>query len=194
MEQYLIYNAEHKVVICREHKYGIGPRSLERHFRNEHRGMSSDARKQVLTHAKELPLCEPDEAPMFKDVMSAIHGLQIHDGFRCDYEECGFYAGTLGFIKRHCREHANWQDTDPKFHAAKVQTLFQGHHTRYYSYSLQIANCRFFEVHDPERLQPENFTEQLLLAYIGEADQRDIQHGQSLDDVNDIRYHSPIHR
>ena len=136
--EYVSYNANHKVLICREHKCGISPRSLERHFRDEHRAMPHNARKQVLMYAKELPLCEPEQAPIFDQVISAIHGLEVHDGYRCEYGGCNFLAGTLGSIKRHCGAHetTGWNDIEKRFTATKMQTFFQGRNTRYRHFHL----------------------------------------------------------
>lgn len=133
MEQYIIYNAEHKVLICKEHKCGISPRRLDRHFRDDHQGVAMAMRKEILAYAKELPLCDPEQAPIFKEVRSVIHGLQVYDGYRCHYESCQFYTPTLGYIKRHCRDHDSegWNSVESKFTNVKIQTWFQGNYTRY---------------------------------------------------------------
>jgi len=130
---YVVYNSEYQILICKEHKCGISPRRLDRHFRDEHKAMPMAARKELLTYAQELALCEPEHAPAFNEVRPAIHGLQIHNGYRCEHAACGFYTTTLNYIKRHSREHKadGWEGMDSKFMAVKIQTWFIGKFTRY---------------------------------------------------------------
>ena len=150
--------------------------------------MPKNTRKDILAHVKELQLCEPEEAPIFDHIISAIHGLQVHDGYRCGYGGCGFFAGTIAVIKRHCGTHGprSWSDVEKRFTAVKVQTFFQGHNTRY-GQTIGGSNGRYFEVHDPEALHARNFTEQLLLGLVNTADERDRQHKEELNNVSDMQ-------
>ena len=48
-----------------------------------------------------------------------------------------------------------------------------------------LLTCSYFEVHDPDILQPETFDEQLLLALINKADELDREHERALNEVNE---------
>jgi len=61
MESYVIYNAEYQALICRKHQYAIPPKSIERHFREEHKEISLQSRQKILRQSEVLTLCEPDE-------------------------------------------------------------------------------------------------------------------------------------
>jgi Orsellinic acid/F9775 biosynthesis cluster protein D len=131
MEQYVIYNTEHRVLICKHHKCGIGIRTFHKHLRAEHKYLSISIRKEILTYARGFSLCEPNEVPVFDAVIPPVHGLEIIDGYRCNYHGCEVLTGTVASMKRHSIEHGptGWEG-EAKYHAIKVQTFFRGHDTR----------------------------------------------------------------
>jgi Orsellinic acid/F9775 biosynthesis cluster protein D len=130
MDYHVIYNAEHKVLICREHKCGVPRLSMDRHFRMEHKAMTLETRKSILAHVQTLELCDPEDVTIFDERTIAIQSLEICDGFRCEFPGCGSLAGTLGTMKKHCIEH-DWEGffrDSVRYNKVKLQTFFPGRH------------------------------------------------------------------
>jgi hypothetical protein len=51
MSSYVNYNEEYRVLICRQHKYAIPFKSIVKHFRDKHDGISLTARQEILDYA-----------------------------------------------------------------------------------------------------------------------------------------------
>jgi hypothetical protein len=87
MDRYIIYNAEHQVLICGEHKCGITPPCLDRHFREEHKEVTLETRKVIIANAQTLTLCDPAKVTIFTQKITPVQGLEILDGYRCEFPE-----------------------------------------------------------------------------------------------------------
>ena len=183
MDQHIIYNSEHRVLICKKHKCGISPRRLELHLRTDHPELTLLIRREICDHATELDLVMPEQVTVFTEKTAPIPGLAILDGFCCGSEGCGLLAGTEGVMKKHVREHGRDKEGYGK---VKVQSFFQGKYTRYMISLYGQLTRSYFEVHDPHSLQPQTFSEQLFLSYVDAAGQRDRQRQEEIDQVKDL--------
>jgi len=112
---------------------GIGPNNIDRHFWEEHKDMPLETRKDIVTWSQTLLLCEVEEVTRFQERTSHINGLEIRNGYRCNFSECGMIKGTQSGVQRHCTEH-KWDgfvSGKARFCEVKVQTFFQGNKTWY---------------------------------------------------------------
>ena len=131
MESYVIYNAEYQALICRKHQYAIPPKSIERHFREEHKEIPLQSRQKILRQSEVLTLCEPDEIIEPRGKVAPIDGLNIQSGFLCKFDSCMIISGTLNTIKEHVKRHKWNVDSGHKWELIKVQTFFQKNNRRY---------------------------------------------------------------
>ena len=126
MDSYVIYNAEHKVLICREHKTAMPPRFIERHLHSEHIMLSLETRKAITEYAAGLDLVEPAQATIFLEKTAPIPGLAILEGLRCSAPGCTALATSNEVMRKHCKGHAHdaYGPEPARFTKAKLQTFF----------------------------------------------------------------------
>lgn len=137
MDSYVIYNARYGILICREHEYAIKPSFIERHFRNEHQSTPLKIRRQIVEHAKTLPLVNPEDMMAPTDIPSHIVGLSIHDGFQC--KNCDYNTVSLEWMERHCRDNHGWvKGGGINWNECKVQTMFTGKFIKYVAWLTRL--------------------------------------------------------
>ena len=170
--EYILFNSEYSVIICRQCKCALVPgEGIKRHFQNLHQAISLQIRKQIIAYCDTLTLLPPADVitPEIDD--GPIEGLElISDGQKCIYSDCiGYFSASIVTMQIHCRTHG-WKKNDPiMWKNCAVQTFFQGVHRK------------FFEV-DVERQQ--RFGLDILLNDIlEEANRRDEEHSLTLNHV-----------
>jgi hypothetical protein len=109
MNEYVTYNVEYKVLICRQHKYAIAPDWVLRHFRKFHNATPLATRQLIAEYSKTLELAMPDNVAAQQAPAYAIDGLTVVDGFQCQYTECCQLRSTERSIKEHCRQDHEWK-------------------------------------------------------------------------------------
>ena len=125
MNDYIIYNSQNHVVICRQHGCGIPRDWIARHFREQHKETPLETRSQIVEHVKSLDLWEP-ELVMTRHDGTYIKGLHVNIGYQCQYEECMEIYGTTMSIKKHCKKTHQWTAADGiKWLKQSYQTIFQ---------------------------------------------------------------------
>jgi Orsellinic acid/F9775 biosynthesis cluster protein D len=131
MNPYATYNEEYKVLICRQHKYGVSLKSIEEHYRVKHDGISLKARQEILEYASALSLLEPKDVVIPTEIVAPIAELEVHTGHKCKFDGCAVITGTLEYANRHGRMHV-WTDVkEVRSQTLNVQTFFIGNHRRY---------------------------------------------------------------
>ena len=131
MDCYLVHDTIYQVVICRQHHYAINPTGIFRHFRDEHKGISVEIRKQLVEYVKGLNLLEPNQVNVPQDRIQ-IDALSTYDGYICLYERCREARGTIGSIQKHCQDDHQWNlSAGIMWREQKVQTFFQGAFRKY---------------------------------------------------------------
>ena len=140
VQHHVMYNAEHKVLMCKEHKYGIT--NIARHFQELHNDMSTKTRLKIRVSTQHLELTEPDNIVIPSSNDSPIEGLKlVEDGAKCN--ECGHITGTTDSMKYHCRHEHDWKAKDePQWTKQAVQTFYPG--TIYCTYDLILGKYRKF--------------------------------------------------
>src|SRR5437762_13174234 len=59
MNQYVKYNSDYHVLICCQHGYGLAPDYIERHFRESHKTIPLETRRDIVSYSKTLDLWQP---------------------------------------------------------------------------------------------------------------------------------------
>jgi len=131
MDSYVIYNTEYKVLICRQHSYGLPPDRVSRHFRESHKSIPLPTRQAIVDHSKSLNMATPENVVTPSEPISPIEGLTIVNGFQCQYDYCSEQRGTEPSIKQHCWETHRWKaEAGVMWREQAVQTFFQGPHRK----------------------------------------------------------------
>ena len=131
MNAYVTYNTQYKVLICREHKYGIAPDYIQRHLREFHRGIPLATRNAIIDYSTTLDLAAPENIAMPVGTVDAIEGLSIVDGYQCLYYDCSELRSTDVSIKEHCKKEHGWLTvTGITWKKQTFQTIFEGSRRR----------------------------------------------------------------
>jgi len=160
VQNYVVYNAQHKVLVCKEHQYAIT--DVSRHFRgDDHSKMSTETRLKIRVATQHLKLTEPDDIVIPGSNSFPIEGLKlVEDGAKCN--KCGYITGTLDTMKYHCRQEHAWKAKDePMWTNQAVQTFYPG--TIYCIYVLILAKYRkFFAVTLPMSIENQTIMDQMI--------------------------------
>ena len=125
VQHHIIYNAQHKVLICKKHENGIT--DVDRHFRGTgHENMTTKTRLAIRVATQHLELTNLQDIVIPSANSFPIEGLEVvKNGAKC--KECGHLAGTIDTMENHCRNKHNWKTKDGSMWTQQaVQTFFQG--------------------------------------------------------------------
>ena len=106
--QYVVYNDEYKVLICKQHQYAITAKSIVAHFRDKH-DITKDARQKIIDYASQFAISEIHHLAHPTDRIAPIPHLKVIEGYICQYAECTLISGTLESVKQHCKVVHNWK-------------------------------------------------------------------------------------
>jgi hypothetical protein len=81
MDQYITYDVEYKVLICRQHKYAIPPDTILCHFRQSHKGIPLPTHQAISNYSKTVNLASPKDVAMPLVPVKAIKHLKMFNGF-----------------------------------------------------------------------------------------------------------------
>jgi len=106
-DDFLHYEADYKVLICKEHGYAL--RSLSTHLCDQH-SIPAKARKVIVEKYESYALLGPKDIslpPFFQSPFEALAALV--KAFLCDEKECSFISKNCGKIARHCNQVHGWK-------------------------------------------------------------------------------------
>src|SRR5436190_16003084 len=72
MDQYLNFNSNLHTLICLQHKFGLSPNWIERHFRESHKNILLKTRQEIITYSKSLDLWHPERVCRHKKISFVI--------------------------------------------------------------------------------------------------------------------------
>jgi hypothetical protein len=131
MNGYVIYNEQHKVLICKHHQCAILSEGLTRHFREDHPDLSLETRQEIFNYASNLSITKPDSLDHPNEKVMPLMGLKVIQGFCCEYEHCEVVCGTVESVKKHCKLNHAWKGQDGrKWTQVLAQTIYQGNNRR----------------------------------------------------------------
>ena len=124
MQHHIIYDAQYKVLICKEHQCGIT--NVARHFQRYHPNMSTKTRLQIRVATQHLELANPKDIIIPSSKSLPIEGLElVKDGAKCN--KCEYMAGTCNTMEEHCRNYHDWKAKDERVWTKQpVQTFYPG--------------------------------------------------------------------
>ena len=109
MDQYVIYNNDYHVLICRQHGYGLSPDYIERHFRESHKAIPLETRQDIVSYSKTLTLWQPEQVNNRHPTCIPIQGIPIIHGFKCQYENCQELRSTELSMEKYCQDIHGWK-------------------------------------------------------------------------------------
>ncbi|KAK5075644.1 hypothetical protein LTR70_010081 [Exophiala xenobiotica] len=127
----LLYNAKHKVLICRECKYAIQKSALGSHLLRHkiYRG----ERQRLLSSITRLELLEADDVQLPLAGSPPVHELPIFPGYRCTATGCESLYASFKRVRRHCSQSHGVSDPPESFaRSVNLQTFFRGTKLRYF--------------------------------------------------------------
>jgi hypothetical protein len=140
MNAYVTYNTEYKLLICRQHKCGIARDYIQRHFRRYHQTVPLAMRDAIVDYSKTIDLAPPQNIAVVEEMVHAIEGLTVTDGYQCTYYDCSEVRGTEGSMKEHCKKDHGWLTvTGIMWKQQAVQTIFEGSRRKYISIKLWLT-------------------------------------------------------
>lgn len=134
IEPYITHLPIFKVVTCNFCEISVSPNDPLRHYEDHHTAnkehpVPMTIRHQIADYMATLELCQP------KTVVSPhtfVPELKVHQGFVCNFPDCGACASSEPSMRQHYRKHQksipknfkNWEPTS-------FQTFFDGSNKKY---------------------------------------------------------------
>jgi len=107
LDQYIIYNDQFEVLICRVCKAGVI--GVHRHFARTHQiDISFEDRQEIDEYAKGLTLRIVEEVSTPTQEIKAIEGIEIIPGFKCSEPGCQEVCGKESTMESHSRRFHDW--------------------------------------------------------------------------------------
>ena len=131
MDQYVTYNNELHTLICRQHKFGLSPDWIERHFRESHKTIPLEIRQEIIRYSKSLDLWQPEWVNNLLLSLIAIPELRMILGWKCQHRVCQELRSIELSMKKHCRDVHGWKTVNGTMWIAQtMQTIFPSSHRR----------------------------------------------------------------
>ena len=129
MDQYVNFNSNLHTLICLQHKFGLSPNWIERHFRESHKNILLKRRQEIITYSKSLDLWHPERVNTLLRSLVPIPELPIIQGWKCQDARCGELRSTKLSMKKHCRNNHGWKTVDgEKWISQAMQAVFPSQH------------------------------------------------------------------
>jgi len=128
MEQYIIYNEEYGMTICKPCGHAIKGDWMKRHLLEKHKDLEIRLRKELVEYVKGLNL-RPVITPITES--QAIDGLKLYKGYEC--EECEYLCVKVRSMEEHCRSCHDWKKAmGIKWTECQLQTWFPSKDKKYF--------------------------------------------------------------
>lgn len=144
----MIYNSEHKVLICIACECAMTPgKGIERHFQRHHKDVSLEIRKAIVAYSKTLELALPLNVNSgIREVIPRIKGVSVHKGWCCvalneENEVCRMASTSEEWVRKHANSKHNWtKDREQVWRSCWVQTLYPGSFRHIFEVSAEEPN------------------------------------------------------
>jgi Orsellinic acid/F9775 biosynthesis cluster protein D len=108
-EQYIIYEAQLRVMKCRLCKEGITKNGIAYHYRNDHKqNVSLQARKALVKYCNDFDIYTKDDFQYPKTIITAIEERVVEKGLRCLFDDCYYACICLSAMEIHCKKKHDW--------------------------------------------------------------------------------------
>lgn len=107
----IIYNEQYRILICTVHGYAVS--SLETHLRNEHRDLSLERRRRIITAHVDDICAPPDSVRLPPRHIPPVEGLTAPiPAFSCAGPHCSVVSSHVKGIEQHARNSHQWKKTE----------------------------------------------------------------------------------
>jgi hypothetical protein len=128
MTEYIRYDEEIQLAICKACQQGIAPGDPTRHFRRQHRATWESNRQTIVDYMDQLTLKSIENLRSYgsKDgTRYPIEGLETKRGWCCGEGECRYCTVSEKSLKNHCRSvHGKESVARKEWFETPMQTLF----------------------------------------------------------------------
>jgi hypothetical protein len=170
MLEWLQYESEHILLICKYHRYAIS--NLSSHLRIEH-SRTPEEKAAVASNYSHLQISNPAQVQLPPPLEPPLRSPgRPRDAFICDKEECKFITISRHEILKHCKRKHKWRSTKADcehFYHVYVQSFVTtGDRQRYFAVGEQEQSglmtvdrmadaCRLFPWADDRKVLAKNF-------------------------------------
>lgn len=129
----LEYNAEYRVLICRDCHYAIQKNALGSHLLRHK--IYREERQRLLSTIKDLDIVEPDDLPLPTADTLPVAALPVVSGHCCTVAGCGYLCASSKRMRRHWSDSHGVNgpnDFSSLARSAKLQTFFRGTKLKYF--------------------------------------------------------------
>ena len=110
IDQYVTYNDQFHIMICRLCEHGIPKNGVGLHYRRHHKDLTLQTRKELVLHAKNFDLVENIEYS--NEIIPPIDGIKIEKGMVCSNQLCNYACLLQSSMEEHCKLQHNWISTN----------------------------------------------------------------------------------
>jgi Orsellinic acid/F9775 biosynthesis cluster protein D len=127
MDRYIKHNSEFGLAICVMCRSGIPKDYLLRHFWRNHGATWKECKKALTAYVASLNLAATADLQCPEGVRSPIDGLEVKDGWACEWEDCTVCSISEEYVEKHCRKtHGKEAVKSKPWYSCRLQTLL-GH-------------------------------------------------------------------
>src|SRR5579864_9246348 len=107
-EQYIKYEPQLCVMMCRLCKEGITKNGIAWHYREYHKDIPLQERKDLVKYCNNFDVYTKKEFQYPKTIISHIEDRMIEKGFRCLFNDCNYACKCATSMEWHCTTTHNW--------------------------------------------------------------------------------------
>jgi hypothetical protein len=132
LQQHMLYNSNHKVLICRPCGYAIRPNGVEKHLRRVHgKTIPLSVGRALIRYADTLPLAAIENVAIPDPESPPVEGLSLMDGYQCDV--CRHVCAKEDSMEKHCTRNHGWKRAQgSRWQQRKVHTFFKSDKKKYF--------------------------------------------------------------
>jgi len=117
-EQYIKYEAQLRVMICRLCNRGVPKNGTAWHYREHHKDVDRRARKDIVKYCNNFDLCKTEEIQYPNTIIPRIEELAVAQGVRCSYNGCNYACLLPSGMPDHLTPCHGWKPSKGNY--AKV--------------------------------------------------------------------------
>ena len=107
-EQYIKYEPQLHVMLCRLCKEGITKNGIAWHYREHHKDIPLQERKGLVKYCNNFDVYTMKEFQYPKTIISCIEDRMIEQGFRCLFNDCNYACKYPTSMEEHCKTKHGW--------------------------------------------------------------------------------------
>src|SRR5436305_10928904 len=111
IEEYIIYDKNHHIFICRHHGFAVSFDHIQRHFREFHKAISIEIHNQLIQYENSLFFKKSEEILTPSSQTKLIIDLKlIIDEYMCQFQSCFQCVSALDTVRKSMRLRGSRHD------------------------------------------------------------------------------------